>query len=75
MKATILGEDDDEEDEDDEDDDEDDDDDEEEEEEEEVQCMKRSSGDKKIDSEVVDVDQDKTELLKTVFVLYSSLNK
>ena len=30
---------------------------------------------KKIDSEVVDVDQDKTELLKTVFVLYSSLYK
>ena len=30
---------------------------------------------KKIDSEVVDVDQDKTELLKTVSVLYSSLNK
>ena len=71
MKATILGEDDDE----DEDEDDDDEEEEEEEEEEEVQCMKRSSGDKKIDSEVVDVDQDKTELLKTVFVLYSSLYK
>ena len=74
MKATILGEDEDDEDDDD-DEDEDDDDDDDDDDEEEVQCMKRSSGDKKIDSEVVDVDQDKTELLKTVFVLYSSLNK